>query len=874
MAKEEYHPNATVLFEGQDSEFVPSNTASGSSSADEGHKMEQTTRDHFQRNSSSSNIQPDKPDFQFCQPCRDNFTSSPSEEEEEVKLKPTRKAGAVLFGTKPHKSSSGDDHSALNESMLSLRTKSHYEVTEDKDTESLFSFRTKPHESSSSDDHFAVNEDSDTESLFSFSNIPTDSMEGTLEDIEMCDILNDSTPMITFNPYIILDKGLVLTERDEETVKAFITATESGNSILPAARFGTSSITKKNVLERLKPGSVEFLSDDIIDFYGSALNAREQYLQRSTHNLVFSCQFFHSKHNYGWGKRQVPGGDIFTLDRLIIPIVAEDHFSCLVIFMKRKTIVHLNSMPGKYHNAKHYFDKTKNFLKQEWARLKKHDIEHRGWEDWNLLSHSNLQPLQSDGFSCGIFTCLNMKHSLDMEDCIEQPFNFKSLRLSTEAIQCTGRKNLCLIIATLDSGDGKNPKRNESREMLSGPLRDIHNLGNQSSKGGGTKKVLSNAAPVKWALGPLRDISNAGNHSSKGGGTKEAPSNAAPVKKTLGPLRDISNAGNHSSKRGGTKEAPSTAPPVKRKLEIKHRLESIFHRSRSDGYQQNISVSTDRRTLKTPRNPNRGKLNAPINFEALPNLRTFVTTALDKDSVKTGPFDGGNFTRATGYKGSRLNDQKSVFRMATLAICSTLFPGIDRKDALMEFNKFFVESFSTEIDPDGTDLKSTHERIGERVCEEIGKKDAPVERRPLLSFVTNAGVRRLSIHSMIGRTKRISGYEFHKARMHEMHPGLGQAVIKAKPNRQRLKLPQINTCMEIMQKVNRHLEDTAYGVKNVKNCDGTFTELASVKRTATISEMSRQYVDFMLQCVLSPGTKGKFSRSLLSSCVVFSLRRA
>ena len=362
--------------------------------------------------------------------------------------------------------------------------------------------------------------------------------------------------------------------------------------------------------------------------------------------------------------------------------------------------------------------------------------------------------------------------------------------------------------------------------MLSEPLRDIHNLGNQSSKGGGTKKVLSNAAPVK---------------------------------KTLGPLRDISNDGNHSSKGGGTKEAPSTAAPVKRKLESKHGLDSTVHRSRSNGYQQNTSVSTDRRTLKIARNPNRGELNAPINSEALQNLRTFVTTALDKDSVKPGPFDGGNFTRATGYKDSRLNDQKGVFRMATLAICSTLFPGIDRKDALMEFNKFFVESFSTEIDPDGTDLKSIHERIGERVCEEIGKKDAPVERRPLLSFVTKAGVKRLNIHSMIGRTKRISEYEFNGARLHEKYPGLGQAVIKAKPNRQRLKLPQINTCMEIMQKVNRHLEDTDYGVKNAKNCDGTFTELASVKRTATISEMSRQYVDFMLQCVLSPGTKGKFS---------------
>ena len=125
----------------------------------------------------------------------------------------------------------------------------------------------------------------------------------------------------------------------------------------------------------------------------------------------------------------------------------------------------------------------------------------------------------------------------------------------------------------------------------------------------------------------------------------------------------------------------------------------------------------------------------------------------------------------------------------------------------MEFNKFFVEPFSTEIDVAGTDTKSIHE-LGNEFVKKLERKTPWWNIDILLSFVTKAGVKRLNIHSMIGQTKRISDYEFHGARLHGKYPGLGQAVIKAKPNRQRLKLPQINTCMEIMQKVNRHLEDT------------------------------------------------------------------
>jgi len=74
--------------------------------------------------------------------------------------------------------------------------------------------------------------------------------------------------------------------------------------------------------------------------------------------------------------------------------------------------------------------------------------------------------------------------------------------------------------------------------------------------------------------------------------------------------------------------------------------------------------------LKTERkqninlNPSRVELNATAKSEALQDLRTSVTTALSQDSVKPGPFDGGKFTRATGYKDSRLKDQKGVFRMA------------------------------------------------------------------------------------------------------------------------------------------------------------------------------------------------------------------
>ena len=77
---------------------------------------------------------------------------------------------------------------------------------------------------------------------------------------------------------------------------------------------------------------------------------------------------------------------------------------------------------------------------------------------------------------------------------------------------------------------------------------------------------------------------------------------------------------------------------------------------------------------------------------------------------------------------------------------------------------------------------------------------------------------------------------------HCNYPGPGKSVKRVHPVRyQRVNMSTIDTMFEFLQDRN-YLENTSYGIKNVRTCDGQIKQIESVKRTAPVSEMYREFI--------------------------------
>uniref|UniRef100_A0A915DEM9 Ubiquitin-like protease family profile domain-containing protein n=1 Tax=Ditylenchus dipsaci TaxID=166011 RepID=A0A915DEM9_9BILA len=161
-------------------------------------------------------------------------------------------------------------------------------------------------------------------------------------------------------------------------------------------KFGVS-ISRRDLL-KLK--SIEWLNDEIINFYMQLI------VQRSTHEpdlpkvFAFNSFFFTSLKNRGFAavKRWTKSIDLSSFDIILVPIHDKTHWSLAVIDMQNQSIEYYDSM---LTNRADYVLLLKQYIIFESLDKRKSKLD---LESWKFGTKYNI-PKQSNGSDCGVFVC-------------------------------------------------------------------------------------------------------------------------------------------------------------------------------------------------------------------------------------------------------------------------------------------------------------------------------------------------------------------------------------------------------------------------------------------------------------------------------------
>jgi sentrin-specific protease 1 len=178
------------------------------------------------------------------------------------------------------------------------------------------------------------------------------------------------------------------------------------------------SITRES-MRRLKPR--KWVNDEVINNFYLRLAQRDADLaqEAAASSPRRRCHFFKSffitklldegmtnRYTYSnvmrWSKN-VPGEDIFGLDKVFIPVnVSNVHWTCAVIFVQEKRIQYFDSMGG---DGTYYLKALLEYVKDEW-KSKNQGEALPNLEEWKLVSTTIDTPRQENGWDCGVFTCM------------------------------------------------------------------------------------------------------------------------------------------------------------------------------------------------------------------------------------------------------------------------------------------------------------------------------------------------------------------------------------------------------------------------------------------------------------------------------------
>ena len=158
---------------------------------------------------------------------------------------------------------------------------------------------------------------------------------------------------------------------------------------------------------RLKQG--EELNDSVINYFFGLLEQRDAEMEERSH---FCSTFWMAelgldeKYSYKnikkWTKR-VPGNDVFSLKRIIIPVHGNRHWTCLCVDFDTFEINYYDSMDHNKTHHKKCMESVKRFLLDEWweTRGTESDIQ------WKIgYKQSKMVPQQHNGVDCGVFVCM------------------------------------------------------------------------------------------------------------------------------------------------------------------------------------------------------------------------------------------------------------------------------------------------------------------------------------------------------------------------------------------------------------------------------------------------------------------------------------
>jgi hypothetical protein len=199
-----------------------------------------------------------------------------------------------------------------------------------------------------------------------------------------------------------------LTEEERAMVEEAIEGNGPNGEIM--AQSGSDSVIRKS-LRTLRPGA--WLNDEVIHYFLVMLANRDEEMckndQQRKRSHFFKSFFITKLLNEGnvtcegqyeyrnvkrWSKN-VPGKDIFALDKIIFPVNMGDmHWTCVVAFMKEKRIQAYDSMGS---SGRRYLDAIFRYINDEHIDKKKQPLPDK--DQWVLVETARDTPQQRNGTS-------------------------------------------------------------------------------------------------------------------------------------------------------------------------------------------------------------------------------------------------------------------------------------------------------------------------------------------------------------------------------------------------------------------------------------------------------------------------------------------
>ena len=143
------------------------------------------------------------------------------------------------------------------------------------------------------------------------------------------------------------------------------------------------------------------LNDEVINFYMNLLVERNEN-QGYPALHVFSTFFYPKLKHSGYSsvKRWTQGINLFEKELILVPIHQRVHWSLVVIDLRKRSIVYLDSMG---QTGKSICETIFQYLQNESKTRRNIELDPLEWKQYSMTSEEI--PLQLNGSDCGMFTC-------------------------------------------------------------------------------------------------------------------------------------------------------------------------------------------------------------------------------------------------------------------------------------------------------------------------------------------------------------------------------------------------------------------------------------------------------------------------------------
>ncbi|XP_065604470.1 sentrin-specific protease 2 [Cyrtonyx montezumae] len=145
----------------------------------------------------------------------------------------------------------------------------------------------------------------------------------------------------------------------------------------------------------------QWLNDEIINFYMNLLverNKKDNYPAVYAFSTFFYPKFISS--GYGAVRRWTRNVNLFKHDIILIPIHLREHWTLVVVDVRKKTIVYFDSLGKKGDSI---CETVFHYLQGESWEKQKVKLSCSEWTHHNMESHEI--PQQSNKHDCGVFVC-------------------------------------------------------------------------------------------------------------------------------------------------------------------------------------------------------------------------------------------------------------------------------------------------------------------------------------------------------------------------------------------------------------------------------------------------------------------------------------